>query len=458
MTRRNKEIEAAIDEYKNAEERYKKFINTIYWDYIVIIVNNKKQKYITKRELNERKKLGLLAKKTRIIVKIAPSNVEPGYMLLKTIKRINFKNKKILYIPSAGQAQRTLYYHKIGKIWIPVQKRLTNKKSSTIFDEILINTFQILEKIDKGMLVCCSDVITLLGEEIKELNSENTYVFSTKENMEKGIKHGVFKVKEEKVEKIFQKKSISFLKNNDAIVENNVYIDTGMILFPTDVLKIFSKINIKDKSIDLYEDIMSLFVKQNTIIKEQIKSNVKNRLEEIGLNVIKLERGKFIHFGTSEDILNIKLDKEDFIKKLGWNENFEKYEIKNENYLEDSLCVSNCKKSLIFNSDIDFEIDSDVIMYTTRLGKYKWITILYSFKDNIKATWDEATLFGKHLNCILKRKSNNMWNAKLYLPAKSKMLAIQNAKELYNHVKNNEELNLKKAMSIDEILKKEKIK
>lgn len=377
-------------------------------------------------------------------------------MLLKTIKNIDFNNKKILYIPSAGMAQRTLYYYKKGKIWIPVQKKLTAQNSFTIFDEILINTFQILTKIKEGILICCSDVIVLPGEEIKSLESNKVYVFSTDEDMEKGTNHGAFLIDGENVKKIFQKKDIKFLKDNNAISNNKVNIDTGMIFLPDNVVKILNKIKQLDKSIDLYNDIVYLFVKQNAEIKKKIKQNEKDKLEDIGLNVIKMPKGRFIHFGTSKDILNIKHDSKEFFKQLGWNQNFGKYKIQNGSYLENSFSTNSCKDSLIFNSTVNFEIEEGSVMYTAQIGKSKWVTIFYNNIDDVKANFNEATLFGKSLKDIIKDNQNNMWNAKIYIPAKSKELAIENAKKLYNNIKNNKSIDTKSAMSISEILKKEK--
>ena len=107
------------------------------WNYLILTVNNRKQKKIAKYEIQKRKE-NLL--NTKIIIKKVKKNENTGKVFIDIIKKLDLKNKKIIYIPSAGLAKRTFYYFKKGKVWIET------KKSKTIFDEILENTKTIFKK------------------------------------------------------------------------------------------------------------------------------------------------------------------------------------------------------------------------------------------------------------------------------------------------------------------------
>ena len=69
------------------------------WDYIIITANNYRQKELAEKEILKRKKLGYIAKGTKVIIRVAPKGIETGAMLLKVIKKLNLKGKKALYIP-----------------------------------------------------------------------------------------------------------------------------------------------------------------------------------------------------------------------------------------------------------------------------------------------------------------------------------------------------------------------
>lgn len=435
--------EIMIEKYEQAKNESEAKNRQFYWDYIILTVANRKQKKYAKKQLKSRKKMKSISPKTKCMIKIAPKNLGTGTMLYKTLKQMK-ENKKILYIPSAGKAQRTFYYFNKGKIWIPVNRKRENGENATILDEILINTYPILKKMQEGVLVACSDVIVLLGQEIDPLSPKKAYVFSTKEKVEKGTRHGVFQVKENKIKKIFQKQSQSILEKEALTEDKQIYIDTGMVLFPITFIKNLSKLKTIDKKMGIYEDILPLFVEKQ-----------KNETPE--LETILLTNGKFIHLGTSQDILEIKQDKEGLVKQLNWNQKTNG-KIENDSYVENSEYVGTLNQNMILDSQIDQNIPPQTILYTAKINKRKWVTIICGLEDDLKAPPEKATLFHIKLSNFLLLKGKNLWKTKIYLPAKSPLEASRKALEIYKKIKRGELVENKKAMSIDQILKKEKIK
>ena len=352
------------------------------WDYLILTVNNRKQKKIAKYEIQKRKE-NLL--NTKIIIKKVKKNENTGKVFIDIIKKLDLKNKKIIYIPSAGLAKRTFYYFKKGKVWIET------KKSKTIFDEILENTKTIFKKMKSGILVCCSDVVLKINEEIQGIDEEKINIFLNKNDVEIAKKHGVFKVENRKIVEVIQKPSIKTLKEKGYIKNKKVYLDTGTIYFPKKILNKLKNKKIRDKNYGIYENLIP------ELLQKQL------------LNGIILEDSEFTHYGTTKDILEIKGNK-------------------NNSYIENSgfKNMDKIKNSLIINCNINEYLPDNSIMYTTKISRKRYVTILLNIEDDIK---EEV-----------------VWNIKMYKPARTEEEAIKRALS---------EEEYKNCLSIKQILKKE---
>ena len=137
--------EIMIEKYEQAKNESEAKNRQFHWDYIILTVANRKQKKYAKKQFENRRKMKSISPKTKCMIKIAPKNLGTGTMLYKTLKQMK-ENKKILYIPSAGKAQRTFYYFNKGKIWIPVnrkRKKRTRKIEECCKEEGRAKLFQI---------------------------------------------------------------------------------------------------------------------------------------------------------------------------------------------------------------------------------------------------------------------------------------------------------------------------
>ena len=411
------------------------------WDCIIITVRNNKQRAYAKKQLKIRRKIGFIPEETKCIVKTVNKRLGTGKILLNNLYKIFNKKeyKKILYIPSAGNSKRTLYYSRIGKIWIPINKRLSGDIEETIFDQILINTFPILKKMNDGILVSCSDVVLFLKEDINEIDNSKIYFFSTKELIKKGTKHGVFKIQEDRLIKYFQKASKNILEKEALTNEKKVYIDTGMFILPQKILNYLYE-NIQEKSADIYNDLVPFLVDNK---KDDIK-------------VIKLNNGKFVHFGSNKDILEIKSDRDNYFKRLGWNQNT-RCLIKDNSYIENSLYIGKLNNNIIVDSCIKQKVPKNTLIYTVKLNRKKWVSIILGIEDDIKYKGKNLKIFNKEIYLKKKiKKETSLWDLKLFKPANSKEKASELAIELYYQIQKGEIINNRKLKSIREILKKGK--
>ena len=66
----------------------------INWDYIIITVNNYKQKEFAEKEILKRRKLKYISKETKVIIRVAPKGFETGATLIKMLKKLKLNGKR----------------------------------------------------------------------------------------------------------------------------------------------------------------------------------------------------------------------------------------------------------------------------------------------------------------------------------------------------------------------------
>lgn len=486
-----------IDELSKIKENYikdkyeyeKSVIDNIGWDYIIISVNDEYQKEYAEKQLDLRKREKMISEKTIfLVITQLDKNVGSGGLFLYLLDNYNLPlNSNILYIQSAGKSQRTPYYASKGKVWATIQRRKSNGKLSTVFDEILIQSEKIRKKMSGGILISCGDVIVLTESNI--LIKDDSLLFSTEENIEVGQNHGVFKVNKKNIlEKTFQKQSKEKLINEDAVTNGKVKIDTGLLLLSGKLLnklrEICNKEIFKETFLNLYVDLLyplSLratfleYLKEESEEKEIEKlTSARNvlwdNLKKENIQVLLMKNGKFIHLGTTNDILKNK--RNSLFRTLGWNENIllengQDIKIKDNYYLENSKLEISEKllnNSLIFNSNVNIKLPDNSVLYTVKTRENKYISVLYSTEDNLKAKEKNITIFGINLidyinkqnikrNKIFENNDIDFWNAKLFSEENTEEEALNASIDLYNNLlTNTEKFENSKRMSLKEII------
>lgn len=175
------------------------------WDYIVITAANEKQKIQYEKEIEKRKQEGYLPDKIKFIVitdfkekRVGSGGATLNVLQYMKLKEKDFEEKKTLIIHSGGDSKRILQYSLIGKLFMPIQRILPDGRASSLFDEIFLSFIVVPSKINCGIFISSGDVWLLFDSFQMDLKKEKIAAISSKTQSEKGTKHGVFLIDEDK--------------------------------------------------------------------------------------------------------------------------------------------------------------------------------------------------------------------------------------------------------------------
>jgi len=480
--------------------------NMAKWDWIVLTASNKEQADVYQNEIDYRLKRNLLPKATKYAVIPDPEGkrVGSGGATLNVLKYIHenlekgetFKNQKILVIHSGGDSKRVPQYSAIGKLFSPVQRELPDGRPSTLFDEFIITFSAVPARMAPGMLVLSGDVLLVFNPLQVDLTYLESACISIKAPVEIGTNHGVFLADENNVKQFLHKLPIETLKQIGATNDNNfVNIDTGAIYLNNEMVeKLFSLISTNSKidinkfnefvnekaRISFYGDFVYPLAEDSSIENYKIQAPEGEMCEELlkcrekiweilskyNMRIIKLSPAEFIHFGTTKELQELVSTEVKKYECLGWERkvlcnlpNEAEYSVNNayisddsiiekDAYIENSYIGHNCKigsNTIISNTKIEnLNIPANVCINTLILDKNKYVTRIYSIKDNPKIVKKENTPF---LNTTLEKalvkykisenqiwdnKEHSIWRANLYCICNSQKESIESAMLLYD--------------------------
>lgn len=465
------------------------------WDYIVLTASDENQAEGYRKQIEERK--DFLPSKTHfaIIPDEGGKRVGSGGATLSALKYIyereqkitgqgHFDYLRILVIHSGGDSKRVPTYSALGKLFSPVPHKLPDGRSSTLFDEFLISMSSVASRIREGMVLLSGDVLLLFNPLQIDFSGKGAAAISFKEDVETGKNHGVFLNGDDgNVRKFLHKQSIEILTAMGAVNENNcVDIDTGAIIFAPEVLDaLYTLIDTPAKyhqyvndtvRLSLYGDFLYPLATDSTLeafYQEEPEGDFCPELKEARkilwetlhpyrLKLLRLAPAKFIHFGTTREILALMSDGVENYQALSWGKQVNSSISSNcagynsvlshrasigENcYLEVSFVHDEAKignNVLLSYIDIHNEtIPDDVVLHGLKQKNGKFVCRIYGVQDNPK----ENKLFGRELSQIQKSlglsesdlwDSDNytLWTANLYPEADSIRQAVQAALNVY---------------------------
>ena len=324
------------------------------WDCIILTASNEHQAEAFRLQIESRREY--LPKKTKIgiIPDEGGVRVGSGGATLSVLRYLNshggWKGKRVLVIHSGGDSKRVPQYSALGKLFSPVPHMLPDGRSSTLFDEFLIAMSAVPGRIREGMLLLSGDVLLLFNPLLIDWSGSGAAVVSFKENVETGKDHGVYlKGSDGNVKSFLHKQSIDTLRSVGAVNEAGcVDIDTGMILFGVDVLdSLWSLISsghkldeskyrafVNDKvRLSLYGDFQYPLATDSTLEQfyrekpegeysdelHDCRTAVWSALRPYRLKLLRLAPAKFIHFGTTAEILELMTGGVENYSELGWS-------------------------------------------------------------------------------------------------------------------------------------------
>ena len=473
------------DDY-NRSLKLKKFPR---WDYVILTASNEQQAEGFRKQLEERK--SFLPKHTKFVA--IPDRdgqrVGSGGATLEVLKYLrsqeeSFEKLRVLVIHSGGDSKRVPQYSALGKLFSPVPHKLPNGRNSTLFDEFMICMSSVPSRIREGMVLLSGDVLLLFNPLQIDYNNVGAAAISFKEHVETGKNHGVYLNGENgNVKCCLQKKSVETLRSVGAVNNSDcVDIDTGALIFSTEMMKSLYSLIATPEDYDrhvnartrlsLYADFLYPLAEDSTLedfYKEKpegefcpeltaARERVWNVLRPYRMKLLRLAPAKFIHFGTTREILGLMNGGVDEYKDLGWSR-IVGSSIKGDTagynsvlssrstigegcYLEVSYVHRNSKIGdhcvLSYIEVSDREIPDNVVLHGLKQRDGSFVVRIFGIGDNPK----ENKLFGRDLDELEQKlgvrlwenSAHSLWEANLYAEADNIQDGVDAALNLYRIV------------------------
>lgn len=473
------------DDYNRAL-KLKKFPR---WDYVILTASNEQQAEGFRKQIEERK--SFLPKHTKFVA--IPDRdglrVGSGGATLEVLKYLrskeeSFEKLRVLVIHSGGDSKRVPQYSALGKLFSPVPHKLPNGRNSTLFDEFMICMSSVPSRIREGMVLLSGDVLLLFNPLQIDYNNVGAAAISFKEHVETGKNHGVYLNGENgNVKCCLQKKSVEVLRSVGAVNDSDcVDIDTGALIFSTEMMESLYSLIAAPEDYDrhvnartrlsLYADFLYPLAEDSTLedfYKEKpegefcpeltaARERVWKVLRPYRMKLLRLAPAKFIHFGTTREILGLMNGGVDEYKDLGWSR-IVGSSIKGDTagynsvlssrstigegcYLEVSYVHRNSKIGdhcvLSYIEVSDREIPDNVVLHGLKQRDGSFVVRIFGIGDNPK----ENKLFGRDLDELEQKlgvrlwenSAHSLWEANLYAEADNIQDGVDAALNLYRIV------------------------
>lgn len=459
------------------------------WDYVILTASNEQQAEGFRKQIEERKDHLPQATRFVAIPDRGGKRIGSGGATLEVLKYLHeqegsFDKLRVLVIHSGGDSKRVPQYSALGKLFSPVPHQLPNGRNSTLFDEFMICMSSVPSRVREGMVLLSGDVLLLFNPLQIDYNHADSAALSFKEPVEIGKNHGVYlKSGNGNVKRCFQKRTVEELRHFGAVNDADcVDIDTGAVIFSTQMMaSLYSLIATDDDyqhfvnertRLSLYADFLYPLAEDSTLEDfylekpegefcpelMQARKRVWEVLRPYRMKLLRLAPAKFIHFGTTQEILSLMSGGVDEYYDLGWRrivggsvpEGTSGYNsIVEQNvsvgetcYVEVSYIHSETiigRGSVLSYVDIHDEIiPENVVIHGLKQRNGKFVVRIFGVGDNPK----ENFLFGKDLDEIAERletdlwcgEKHSLWAAEIYPQKDSIREAVAAALNLYHLV------------------------
>ena len=470
--------------YQDAWDDYNRSLNNKnfpVWDYVILTASNELQAEGFRAQLEARKAFLPSHTHYAVIPDEGGVRVGSGGATLSVIRYIrqreaSFDGLRILVIHSGGDSKRVPQYSALGKLFSPVPHELPNGKRSTLFDEFMIAVASVPARIRAGMLLLSGDVLLLFNPLQIDYSGQGAAAISFKEDVETGKDHGVFlSGSDGNVSRFLHKQTVETLTEQGAVNAHNcVDIDTGAVIFGPAMLEaLYSLVSTKKAylryvnntvRLSLYGDFLYPLATESTLEQfylekpegtfcpelHDARTAVWNTLRPFRMKLLRLAPAKFIHFGTTREIMDLMNHGIHAYKERGWSNNVvssisgstagynsvlsNQAVIGDHCYLETSYVHSAGRignNVLLSYIDIhDEQIPDGVVLHGLKQKDGKFVVRIYGIDDNPK----ENRLFGKPLDIledIWSSEDRTLWTANLYPACDTIREAVSAALNLY---------------------------
>ena len=485
--------------YQDAWEDYQRSLNRPsfpVWDYVFLTASDEHQAEGFRAQLASRKEM--LPARTKFVVLPDEGGVRVGsggatLSVLRALREREdrFDALRILVIHSGGDSRRVPQYSALGKLFSPVPHCLPDGRSSTLFDECMITASSVPGRIREGMLLLSGDVLLLFNPLLIDYSGRGAAVISFKEPVSTGKEHGVFvRAQNGNVGSFLHKQPEEVLRAAGAVNEAGaVDIDTGAVIFGVDVLNaLYGLISTEGRldsekyaafvnervRLSLYGDFQYPMAEDSTPQQYELEKPegtftpelwrarraVWDALRPFRMKLLRLAPARFIHFGTTREILGLMREDVEEFRPLGWSAQVNcaadercagynsvlspKASVGKGCYLEVSYVHSGARiggGSVVSCVDVHegAVIPPDVVLHGLKTENGRFVCRIFGTADNPK----EGRLFGCSLEDAAGRLSiapnslwqdqeeHSLWNARLYPECETIREAVDCAVQLY---------------------------
>ena len=448
------------------------------WDYVILTASNEHQAEGFRRQLDKRHRSGSLPQRTHFHVLPDPEGkrVGSGGATLGVIRYLaqeagteDFRGLRTLVIHSGGDSRRVPQYSALGKLFSPVPRVLPDGRPSTLFDEFMVSMSGVPGRIREGMLLLSGDVLLLFNPLQIDFSGEGAAALSFKADAETGRNHGVYlRGSGNDVAEFLHKQDVETLKSRGAVNSRGyVDIDTGAVIFSAGMLKaLYSLVRTEPEKyinekvrLSLYGDFQYPLASNATLEKfyqekpegefcqelMEARKAVWEALRPFGMELLRLVPAKFIHFGTTREVLELMDAGVEDYAGLGWGRCISSSidgnaaagymsvlasgaECGKGAYLEVSSAGAGARigdRSILSFVDIgDEAIPADVVLHALKQRDGKFVARIYGVEDNPKAGGGGSFLGGT-LEGFMARNAlseeelwgtgeHTLWAARLY--------------------------------------------
>lgn len=413
-----------------------------HWDAVIITASNRQQAEGYQRQIDYRKALGRLPAETEFLIVPDREDKRVGSAgsTLSVIRELkdrygSFRSKRFLCIHAGGDSRRCPQYSALGKLFSPVPME-TDGAPATLFDIFLRSMASLPGRMREGMLLLSGDVILLFSPLMCDFGSSEAAAISFKEKVSIGKDHGVYLPGENgTVRRFLHKQSEARLRELGAVDEwDSCSIDTGMLqLSPLLLDRLYGLVDTEEKyramvndrvRLSLYGDIAYCLAEDSTLAEfctEQPEGEMcpelleaRRRLwEAIGsftMRLLKLAPARFVHFGTTWEIMELMDHGYKEYEALGWKKRINSSIFSPDTagynsvlspgasigrgcYLENSYLHSGVTVGdRVFISSVELEegeIPSDTAVHALKLVNGKFVCRVWPVNANPKEFWDE---------------------------------------------------------------------
>ena len=433
------------------------------WDYVILTASNDQQAEGFRRQIEERKEY--LPAGTRFAAKdilIIGRNKLLYIVIHFFYQGLSLLSQLLMDVIQCGAIQHhtCLFLFQFFNLQL---------KRITLFDEFMICMSSMPSRIREGMVLLSGDVLLLFNPLQIDYNNVGATAISFKERVEVGKNHGVYVNGEDgNVKCCLQKKSEEKLRKAGAVNEAGcVDIDTGALIFSTAMMdSLYSLIGTEEGydryvngtvRLSLYADFLYPLAENSTLEQfylekpegefceelTEARKQVWKVLRPYRMKLLRLAPAKFIHFGTTKEILALMCGGVEEYASLGWSSRVassisgstagyisvlsSRASIGKDCYLEVSYVHShakvgnNCVLSFV---DIHDEVIPDgVVLHGLKQRDGKFVVRIFGVQDNPK----ENRLFGRDLDELEDAfgvrlweengQAHTLWSAALYQEA-----------------------------------------